>query len=185
MMTKTKRLHYVDNKKFFQAMVEFKKSVNEAETKGLERPRVTPYIGDCIMKIAVHLSHKPNFFNYSYKEEMISDGIENCLQYIDNFDPEKSNNPFAYFTQIIYYAFLRRLQKEKKQQYTKYKYRDEMNIFGGSSENQSHDNNDYSNNKANEWNRDHIDEFIENFEEKRKVKKKNIDTTPVDTLMDN
>ena len=46
---------------------------------------------------------------------MISDGIENCLQYLDNFNPKTSNNPFAYFTQIIYYAFVRRIQKEKKQ----------------------------------------------------------------------
>ena len=46
---------------------------------------------------------------------MISDGVENCLQYLDNFNPTKSNNPFAYFTQIIYYAFVRRIQKEKKQ----------------------------------------------------------------------
>ena len=73
------------------------------------------YVGDCFLKIATHLSYKPNFVNYPFREDMICDGIENCLQYIDNFDPEKSSNPFAYFTQIIYYAFLRRIQKEKKQ----------------------------------------------------------------------
>lgn len=184
-MAKKKTKHYVNNKDFLAAMVEFRNSVKEAKAKGLERPRITPYIGECIMKIAVHLSHKPNFFGYSYKEEMISDGIENCLLYIDNFDPEKSKNPFAYFTQIIYFAFLRRLQKEEKQRYTKYKYSDEMNIFGMVTENQSGDTTDYSSKKANEWNRDHIDEFIETFEEKRKIKKKNIDTTEVDILMGN
>ena len=58
------------------------------------------------LKIANHLSFKPNFVNYMFKEDMISDGIENCVQYVHNFDPEKSQNPFAYFTQIIHYAFL-------------------------------------------------------------------------------
>ena len=86
-----------------------------AKEAGNPRPRVTNYIGSCFLKIATHLSYKPNFVNYMFREDMICDGIENCLQYIDNFDPEKSKNPFAYFTQIIYYAFLRRIQKEKKQ----------------------------------------------------------------------
>ena len=73
------------------------------------------YLGSCFLKIATHLSYKPNFVNYMFRDDMISDGIENCVQYIHNFDPEKSRNPFAYFTQIIHYAFLRRIQKEKKQ----------------------------------------------------------------------
>ena len=114
-MAKKAKQHYVNNKQFLAAMIEYKDAVKKSETEGSERPLVTHYIGECLMKIAVHLSHKPNFINYTFKEEMISDGIENCLQYIDNFDPEKSKNPFAYFTQIIYYAFLRRIQKEKKQ----------------------------------------------------------------------
>ena len=113
--SKKKKEHYVNNKEFLQAMIGFRDSVMLAEKNGEERPRVTPYIGECLMKIAVHLSHKPNFINYTFKEEMISDGIENCLQYIDNFNPEKSQNPFAYFTQIIHYAFLRRIQREKRQ----------------------------------------------------------------------
>jgi len=79
------------------------------------KPPVTNYIGECFLKIANHLSYRPNFINYTFRDDMISDGIENCLQYLDNFNPEKSNNPFAYFTQIIYYAFVRRIQKEKKQ----------------------------------------------------------------------
>ena len=82
-------------------------------------PPVTNYIGECFLKIATHLSYRPNFINYSYRDEMISDGIQNCLQYAYNFDPEKSKNPFAYFTQIIYYAFLRRIQAEKKQVHIK------------------------------------------------------------------
>ncbi len=113
--TKTQKEHYVNNKEFLAAMVEYKKAIKEAEKKKKERPPVTDYIGSCFLKIANHLSYRPNFINYTFRDDMISDGIENCLQYLDNFNPEKSNNPFAYFTQIIYYAFVRRIQKEKKQ----------------------------------------------------------------------
>lgn len=111
--------HYVNNKEFLAAMIERRALIAKAEQEGNPKPQVSNYIGECILKIATHLSYKPNFINYSYREEMISDGIENCLQYLDNFNPEKSSNPFAYFTQIIYYAFLRRIAKEKKQTYIK------------------------------------------------------------------
>ena len=113
--TKKKSEHYVNNKEFLAAMVEYKKLVNKAKKAGDKNPRVPDYIGGCFLKIANHLSYRPNFINYTYRDDMISDGIENCLQYLNNFDGEKSNNPFAYFTQIIYYAFIRRIQKEKKQ----------------------------------------------------------------------
>ena len=111
-----KKIHYVDNKKFLEAIIERKEQIKEAEGVGESKPQISNYLGECILKISNHLSYRPNFINYTYKEEMISDGIENSLQYIDNFDPEKSKNPFAYFTQIIYYAFIRRIAKEKKQQ---------------------------------------------------------------------
>ena len=110
-----KKEHYVNNKEFLAAMVEYRKSVNEAKKAGKDKPPVTDYIGSCFLKIANHLSYRPNFINYTFRDDMISDGIENCLQYLDNFNPETSSNPFAYFTQIIYYAFVRRIQKEKKQ----------------------------------------------------------------------
>ena len=113
--------HYVDNKKFLQAMTEYRDKCNKAEEKGRKKPPVTNYIGECFLKIANHLSYRPNFINYTYRDDMISDGIENCLQYMSNFNPEKSSNPFAYFTQIIYYAFIRRIQKEKKQMQVKSK----------------------------------------------------------------
>ena len=115
-MAEKKKVHYVDNKKFLAAIVERKEQIKEAEGVGDPKPQITNYLGECILKISNHLSYRPNFINYTYKEEMISDGIENSLQYIDNFDPEKSKNPFAYFTQIIYFAFIRRITKEKKQQ---------------------------------------------------------------------
>jgi|TARA_R110000803_G_scaffold79636_5_gene145311 DNA-directed RNA polymerase specialized sigma24 family protein len=115
MISKKKPEHYVNNKEFLIAMTEYKRLVNLSKESGEPKPPVTNYIGTCFLKIANHLSYRPNFINYTFRDDMISDGIENCLQYLDNFNPEKSNNPFAYFTQIIYYAFVRRIQKEKKQ----------------------------------------------------------------------
>ena len=112
---KKKSEHYVNNKEFLFALVEFKAECKAAEEAGEDRPRIGNYIGECFLKIATHLSYKPNFVNYMFREDMICDGIENCVQYIGNFDPSKSSNPFAYFTQIIYYAFLRRISKEKRQ----------------------------------------------------------------------
>ena len=120
-MAKPKRIHYVDNKKLLQAMIEWKEFCVLEEKEGKVQPPVTNYIGECFLKIATHLSYRPNFINYTYRDEMISDGIENCLQYVANFNAEKSKNPFAYFTQIIYYAFIRRIQKEKKQTHVKNK----------------------------------------------------------------
>ena len=113
--SKKKPEHYVDNKLFLEAMKEYRKSVSKSIKEKKDKPPVTDYIGSCFLKIANHLSYRPNFINYTFRDDMISDGIENCLQYLDNFNPAKSNNPFAYFTQIIYFAFIRRIQKEKKQ----------------------------------------------------------------------
>ena len=107
--------HYVNNKELLEAMIVYRSKCAIAKEKGSDPPAISNYLGECFLKIATHLSYKPNFVNYMFREDMIGDGIENCVQYIHNFDPNKSNNPFAYFTQIIYYAFLRRIQKEKKQ----------------------------------------------------------------------
>ena len=120
-MKKKATQHYVDNKKFLEAMIIHKEKVYNAKENNKTKPDVTNYIGECFLKIANHLSYRPNFINYTYRDDMISDGIENCLQYMNNFNPEKSTNPFAYFTQIIYYAFIRRIQKEKKQTLVKQK----------------------------------------------------------------
>ena len=115
-MTKRKRSeHYVNNKEFLAALIKYREDKEIAEIQGKPKPPIPRYIGECFLKIANHLSFKPNFVNYMFKEDMISDGIENSVQYIHNFDPEKSQNPFAYFTQIIHYAFLRRIQREKRQ----------------------------------------------------------------------
>lgn len=108
--------HYVNNEHFLQAIKDYKK---ELETN--PEARVPEYIGQCILDIAKRFASRPNFYGYSYKEELVSDGIENCLQYLTNFDPDKSSNPFAYYTQICYYAFIRRIAREKKQSYIKHK----------------------------------------------------------------
>jgi len=114
-MAKKKSEHYVNNKELLGALIDYRAEVAVAKAKDLPKPRISNYLGECFLKIATHLSYKPNFVNYMFRDDMISDGIENCVQYIHNFDPNKSKNPFAYFTQIIHYAFLRRIQKEKKQ----------------------------------------------------------------------
>jgi hypothetical protein len=114
-MARKRSEHYVNNKEFLYAIVAYKQDIKDAEEAGLPKPVIPRYIGECFLKIATHLSYKPNFVNYMFKDDMVCDGIENCVQYINNFNPEKSTNPFAYFTQIIHYAFLRRIQKEKKQ----------------------------------------------------------------------
>jgi len=183
-MAKRQKHNYVDNKKFLAEMIKYRESVINSKSEDT-RPRVPFYIGDCIMKIATHLSYKPNFVNYTFREEMISDGVENCLQYIDNFNPEKSRNPFAYFTQIIYFAFLRRIQKEKKYLYTKYKASENTNLFGETSERHTHDgnNNTYADKiKYNEWSEEYMNDFIVNFEEhKRRKKRKTV--APLDKFM--
>ena len=114
-MAKKKSEHYVNNKELLAALIDYRAEVAVAKSKDLPKPRISNYLGSCFLKIATHLSYKPNFVNYMFKDDMVCDGIENCVQYINNFNPDKSKNPFAYFTQIIYYAFLRRIQKEKRQ----------------------------------------------------------------------
>lgn len=166
--------HYVNNKDFFDAMVHFRNSVRIAKAEERPRPRVSDYIGHCLKEIAVNLARKPNFMNYPFRDEMIGDGIENSLMYIDNFDPEKSQNPFSYFTQIIYYAFLRRIQKEKTQLYTKYKLMDSLDLqtyqndLIESSIDIKHEHTD--------WSQEYISRFIEDFEQnkRREIKKRNL-----------
>ena len=119
MADKKQNQHYVNNKEFTEAVAEFNEACKLAESKGKTPPQMSNYIGECIYKFATRLSTRPNFINYTYRDEMICDAIENCIQYIGNFNREKSNNAFAYVTQICYYAFLRRIQKEKKQVFIK------------------------------------------------------------------
>jgi hypothetical protein len=125
--------HYVNNKEFSQAVVDYCTTVQEARDQKESTPVVTDYIATCFLKIAEGLSHKSNFVRYTYREEMVMDAVENCLKAIENYDIEAATrsgkpNAFAYFTQISWYAFLRRIQKEKKQQDIKLKYISEADV---------------------------------------------------------
>jgi len=160
--------HYVNNKKLLEELTIHHNLVKESKANDTKKPRISNYVGECIMLIAKKLCNRPNFMNYPFKEEMIGDGIENCLMYIDNFDPAKSSNPFAYITQIIYFAFVRRITKEKRHLYTKHKLIQNFVIHG-------------ENYEQNEWDEiiqqtyvenEHMGEFVRTFEEGLARKKK-------------
>lgn len=127
--------HYVNNKDFSQAVVEYVELVNEAEAAGEDIPIVPDYIATCFLKIAEGLSHKSNFIRYTYREEMVMDAVENCLKAIMNYNIDAATrtgtpNAFSYFTQISYYAFLRRLAKEKRQHDIRFKYIEDSGLEG-------------------------------------------------------
>jgi len=168
MSDKKSKVHYVDNQKFYQEILNHKKKVAEAREKGLEDPRLPNYIGECIWKIASKLANKPCFINYSYKDEMISDGIENCILYFNDYNPDIGKNPFAYFTQVIYFAFLRRINKEEKNRYIIYKNFQETIVNNGHAGFlvDGDDNHLLSVNLY-----DNINDFLERFEKKEAVKK--------------
>jgi len=114
MRKKKRTVNYVNNSDFYDALVKYRKEVNEAISNEEPQPRIPNYIGECFLKIATHLSYKPNFVNYTSKDSMISDGYTDCVKYVLNFNAEVYKNPFAYFTQICYYAFVRRIKQEKR-----------------------------------------------------------------------
>lgn len=169
MKKKNKNKHYVNNEKFLECLIEYKNTIKKHNEAGLEQPKIPDYIGLCLFNIATRLATKPNFASYIYKDEMISDGIENCIVYINNFNPKKFNNPFAYFTRIIWFAFLRRIDKEKKIMYIKHKYGEKL-----LQQNSGYDNDDTDANfdgvNKNVGN-DYINDFVENYEKKLKQKK--------------
>ena len=172
-----KKQHYVDNERFLEVMSDYREKYLEAKDNDTELPIIPDYAGECFLKIAERLSHRPNFINYAFREEMVSDGIENSVMYASNFNPEKSTNPFAYFTQIIYFAFLRRIEKEKKQLYIKYKTMEEYSSLEdhvdmgemGQSETQAVSS---GASPLTVDKRASIQEFIFAFEEKKRKKKK-------------
>jgi hypothetical protein len=163
-MNEKKPKHYINNADFLEALIKYKEECDVAKAAEKEEPQISNYIGGCFLMIAEHLSRKPNFISYSFREEMISDGIENCLMYFRNFDPSKSKNPFAYFTQITYFAFLRRIMKEKKQLYVKYKATQQFGIMEDEYDEDTGTSRPFII-------YDNISEFIQNFEESKKKKK--------------
>ena len=170
-MAKTK--HYVNNADFLEALINYRTEIELAEKNGEEKPPLPDYIGECFLLIAQRLSYRPNFINYVFKDDMISDGIENCLLYVHNFNPDKSQNPFAYFTQIIYYAFIRRIQKEKKHLYVKYKEMERMHYLEDNIEHGQYDTSgELMTEVASNDMRIMIGDFIAEFEEKKRAKRK-------------
>tara|TARA_B100000519_G_scaffold135129_1_gene116716 strand:+ start:1181 stop:1780 length:600 start_codon:yes stop_codon:yes gene_type:complete len=172
-----KKQHYVDNEKFLVVMRDYREKYLKSKDDEIEPPQIPDYAGECFLKIAERLSHRPNFINYAFREEMVSDGIENCVMYASNFNPEKSTNPFAYFTQIIYYAFLRRIEKEKKQLYIKYKTMDEFSSLEENSDMEAMGAKESASvtsgaSPMTADKRASIYDFIHAFEEKKKSKKK-------------
>ena len=128
-----KHEHYVNNKEFSQSVVDYVIASNKAVSAGMPDIIITEYIGTCLLKIAEGLSRKPNFIRYTYREEMVMDGVENCLKAVNNYNVSAATrsgapNAFAYFTQICYFAFLRRIAKEKKQQDIKILYMEQASI---------------------------------------------------------
>jgi hypothetical protein len=172
--------HYINNKTLYEELCKYKERVEQARREGKELPRIPEYIGECFYKIATRLSTKYRFVNYTYRDEMISDAIENCVMVVNNFDPTKSNNPFAYFTQIIRNAFFRRIMKEKKQTYVKYRSMQKMTIEGGLSFQQELE--DMKTVENSYLTMEHVNEFIKDYEnylvvtrEKSKRAKKGIE----------
>jgi hypothetical protein len=164
--------HYVDNAKMLQEIKLFKEARMKSEEEGTKAPRIPEYLGECMLKIANNLSLKSNFINYSYREDMVLDGIENCIKCINSFDPDKGSNPFAYFTQVIYFAFLRRIEREKKESYVKSKLINDSTI--SSFDTQFHDEDEEFRNAFASFiqaNSNFDDSFIKNKEKKKAAKK--------------
>lgn len=166
-MSEKKKRNYVNNPEFLQAIIDYKKQCDEADEAETPHPRIPNYIGECIYQIATRLATKPNFSGYTYKDEMISDGLENAIQALGNFNPEKSSNPFAYFTQIIWYAFLRRIDKEKKQLYIRHKVTENSVVHGTAVEGEVEGELTYI-----DLDNDYMKGFVSNYESKIESKKK-------------
>lgn len=168
-MKKRATRNYVNNPEFLECIVKYKNDIKEAEECGDDKPPIPNYIGECIYKIATRLASKPNFSGYSYKDDMISDGLENAIQALGNFDPEKSSNPFAYFTQIIWYAFLRRIDKEKKQLYIKHKVVENSVVLGTAIT--KDDSGDAGDAAYIDLNNEYMSDFVTSYEKRMQDKK--------------
>lgn len=169
-MAPRKKINYVNNPEFLREIIKYKAKIKEHKELGLEPPRMTNYLGECISQIANRLAYRPNFINYTYREDMIYDGLENAIMAFNNFDPEKYQNPFAYFTQVIWFAFLRRIEKEQKQTYVKYKMQQNSMLYNESFT-QSGTSLDKESGSFIEINNDHVAIFIEKYEAKLAAKK--------------
>jgi hypothetical protein len=162
---KPRKQHYVNNKTLYEEMVKFKEKTEQAAAEGKNLPQIPRYVGECFLLICNKLSTKPNFMGYSYRDEMVADAIENCVSAAHSFDPDKSKNPFAYFTQIAWNAFIRRITKEKKQSYIKHKNFEHTNLLDDLNDEMAITKKSYSN--------EYSSDIIKSFESKLvKVEKK-------------
>jgi hypothetical protein len=171
-MARAPAKHYVDNKKFFTEILHYKQMCKDAAAAGKnKKPRIPPYLGECLYKIAFRLSLKPNFVNYTFREDMVADGLEKCIAYFDNFDPEKSSNPFSYFTQIIYFAFLARINGEKKHLYIKQKTLENFYFEGMLADHQGGD----EDRKVNvDLDNEYMQNLVANYDKKQAEKKEKV-----------
>lgn len=172
--------HYINNRTLLEELVKYREKCAQAKEDGKERPRIPEYIGECFYKIATRLSTKYKFVNYTFRDEMISDAVMNCVAIVHNFNPDKSSNPFAYFTQVINNAFIRRIMYEKKQTYVKYKYMQKTMMDGGLASQQDMD--ELKELDSTYANMDHVNDLIRDYEnyvkntrEKTKRAKKGIE----------
>lgn len=171
-MSTKKREDYVSNADLFKALNDYSDRVVAAVQKGEDTPTIPTYIAECIIKIATRLAYRPNFKNYTFRDEMIADGIENAINAVKSFDSKKSQNPFAYFTQIIWWAFVRRIQSEKKYLYTKYVVSRRAELLDMTSGSQEGDDSRYQGSLAyGEWSQEQMDRFMDDFEKKLSEKK--------------
>jgi hypothetical protein len=163
---------YIDNAKFLAALKAYRLACYRAKRRKHSKPRIPEYLGECFLKLATRISTKPNFKSYTYRDDMISDATENCCQYLYNFNPNKGTNPFGYFTTMIHYAFIRRIEREKKHTYLKYKLM-EKGVIDGT---QSYDPSESSGQPDTTMlNFENVQEFITRFDErmaKRRVRRK-------------
>lgn len=172
MITKRKRNNYINNKDFHKALSEFHEKLAISIQEGKQKPPISNYIGQSILQICNNLARKPNFYGYTYKEEMVEDGILDCIAAVEKYNPNKTQNPFAYFTQIAWNAFIRRIYKEKKETYTKHKNFQNQHMQG------IYYDDEYAAT-------DMVDSLIEDFEKKLTKKKKAPKIKGVELFADN
>lgn len=162
--------HYVDNKKLYQSLAGWLEAVEASNRDKQPRPVLPDYVAECMYKMATRLAQKGGFVNYTFKEEMVGDAMESCLRYIHNFNHRKYTNAFAYITQIIHNAFIRRIQKEQKQLYVKMKIVENAD-FIDSYERQNHDSSQYNNSYVT-YLQENMGDVITKFEDWKEGKKR-------------
>lgn len=114
-------VHYVNNREFTLALDKYARACKEAEENNKELPVMSRYLGESIMRMANRLATSPRFRNYSYREEMISNGVLAAVKYAHRFDGDRFDNGFAYVTQILFSHFIITIKSEKKKYETNLK----------------------------------------------------------------